>query len=117
MTLNLVVANTDATREQGLSDKVAMQGDPLGLGLGENEAMLFIFDKAGYYSFWMKDMNFSIDMAWIDENKKITYIAADVSPATYPRNFSSPVSNLYVLETPAGFFAKNNVKIGESVAF
>ena len=62
--LNIEISDTKAKREQGLSGKE---------GLAENEGMLFVFEKEGYYGFWMKDMNFPIDIAWLDKNKKIIY--------------------------------------------
>ncbi len=108
VTINIMVANTDAERMQGLSGKD---------DLAENEGMLFVFDNEGYYGFWMKDMNFPIDMAWLDKNKKIIHVESNVSPATYPQVFNPPAPSLYVLETSAGFLGKNNIKIGDIVAF
>lgn len=111
--LNVEMADTNTKRVQGLSGKV---------GLRENEGMLFVFDTEGYYGIWMKDMNFPIDIAWLDKNKKIIYIKNAVGPETYPKVFyafetDAPVLNLYVLETSAGFLAENNIKIGDFVAF
>jgi uncharacterized membrane protein (UPF0127 family) len=108
VTLNIGVADTDIKRELGLSGKKS---------LAEDEGLLFIFDKEGSYGFWMKDMNFAIDMVWINKDKKITHIESNVLPETYPKIFNSPSPSLYVLETPAGFLLKNNVKIGDQVAF
>ena len=56
-------------------------------------------------------------MAWIDKDKKIIHMEANVQPQTYPKIFNSNVTSLYVLETPAGFLMQNNVKIGDQVAF
>jgi uncharacterized membrane protein (UPF0127 family) len=108
-TLNIEVANTNEAREKGLSGRS---------GLAPNEGMLFIFREPGYYGFWMKDMKFPIDIAWLDQNKKIIFIAKDVSPYTYPQVFmptSTPA--LYVLETGAGFFENHNLKIGDTAQF
>jgi uncharacterized protein len=108
ITLNVGVASTDAEREMGLSGKS---------GLAENGGLLFVFDKEGYYGFWMKDMNFAIDIVWLDKNKKVTHIENNVSPETYPKIFNSPVPSLYVLEIPAGFLVKNKIKIGDTAEF
>ena len=116
-TLNIEVVDTNAKRTEGLSGKEARQNDPIGLGLGENEGMLFVFDTEGYYGFWMKDMKFPIDMAWFDKDKKIIHIENALSPETYPKVFSPSASSLYVLEVQAGFLGKNNIKIGDLVAF
>jgi len=111
--LNVDVASTDPERIEGLSGR---------WGLEENQGMLFIFEREGYYGFWMKDMNFPIDIAWLDINKKITHIEKNVSPETYPNTFYAvqnglPVLNLYVLETNAGFFDKSKIKIGDTAEF
>jgi uncharacterized protein len=112
ITLNVEVADTDVARIQGLSGRKS---------LGKNEGMLFVFEDPGNYGFWMKDMNFAIDIAWLDKDKKIIYIENNVEPETYLKNppqiFGSDVTSLYVLETPAQFLVENNVKIGDFVAF
>src|SRR4051812_1798797 len=58
------LATTPTTREQGLSGRAA---------LPENHGMLFVFDTPGVYPFWMKDMNFPIDMIWISNDMKVVY--------------------------------------------
>ena len=42
--------------------------------LKEDEGMLFVFDHSDKYSFWMKDMNFPIDIIWIGEDLQIVFI-------------------------------------------
>src|SRR3989338_4003843 len=42
--------------------------------LNDNQGMLFIFPQTGFYEFWMKDMEFSLDLIWIDENNNIIEI-------------------------------------------
>lgn len=53
---------TESKRVKGLSGKKCIPDDV---------AMLFVFDKPDTYGFWMKDMNFSIDMIWLDGDKKV----------------------------------------------
>ena len=79
--------------------------------------MLFIFNSADNYGFWMKDMIFPIDIIWIGENKKIVYIEKNVLPESYPKNFSPNVKAMYVLEVLSGFSEKHNIKIGDEVFF
>ncbi|MBI1974619.1 MAG: DUF192 domain-containing protein [Candidatus Zambryskibacteria bacterium] len=100
------VADTDAKRVQGLSGRD---------NLPEDSGMLFVFDKPGAYGFWMKDMKFSLDIAWLGQNKEILWIERAVSPDTYPQVFYSPRDTLYVLEIPAGSFEKLGVDIGDEV--
>jgi uncharacterized membrane protein (UPF0127 family) len=100
------VARTLAERVQGLS------GTP---GLPEHMVKLFIFPEPGAHSIWMKDMNYPIDIAWVDSDLRIVHVEADVDPSTYPNSFSSPVPALYVIEANAGFFRKNNISVGAVV--
>jgi uncharacterized membrane protein (UPF0127 family) len=85
--------------------------------LKEGEGRLFIFGSEGIYSFWMKDMNFLIDIIWIDKNLKVVYVKENALPESYPESFSPEEKAEYVLEVPAGFSKKNNFKIGDAVVF
>ena len=77
--------------------------------------MLFVFDHPAQYPFWMKDMNFPIDIIWIDENLKVIFIKKNAVPESYPEVFTSPQNSKYVLEVVAGFSDKYNIKIGDKV--
>ena len=85
--------------------------------LGENDGMLFIFQNSGAYPFWMKDMYFSIDMIWIDENFNVVYIKKNAKPESYPETFAPQKNAKYVLEVLSGFSEKNNLKEGDIVRF
>lgn len=104
-TVQVEVADTDEERTLGLSGRES---------LVENSGLLFVFETEGYHGIWMKDMNFPIDIAWLDKNKKIIHIEHNVSPETYPKVFNPPTPSLYVLETNAGFFQKFNIGVGNT---
>lgn len=106
--LKTEIADDEAKRTLGLSRRASL---PAGQGL------LFIFDTPGQYGFWMKDMNFPIDIIWIDANWQIADITAKVSPESFPQIFYPRATIKYVLETNAGWALKNNLQIGESVLF
>jgi hypothetical protein len=101
------VANTMMSRSKGLSGHTP---------LADDEGMLFLFGKSGNYGFWMKDMKFPIDIIWIDGNK-ITTIAPNVPPDTYPSPFYSDLPSDKVLEINAGTVQKLGVKVGDEVKF
>jgi len=107
-TVKVELADVEEERMQGLSGRES---------LAEGNGLLFVFEKEGDYGFWMKDMKFAIDIAWIDKNQKIVHEELGVSPETYPQIFQPFTQNLYVLEVPAGFLTKNNIKIGDFVDF
>jgi uncharacterized membrane protein (UPF0127 family) len=99
----LIVADNQALREKGLS---GMESLP------EDTGMFFVFPLPGKYGFWMKDMNFSIDIIWISKSGKITHIEKNVSSSTYPYVFVPLENSLYVLETNEGFVDKNHLSVG-----
>lgn len=88
-------------------------------GLKENQGMLFLFEHDGLQRFWMKDMKFSIDMIWIDAQKRIVTIAPSRPPcAQEPCAVYSPLNPArYVLEVPSGFALKHQLKTGDIFEF
>lgn len=101
------LADNPRIRTRGLSNKTY---------LPENEGMLFVFENPAQYSFWMKDMNFSIDMVWIDEEGKVVFVKEDVSPDTYPTLFTPTDPALYVLELNAGYARDLGLTVGTKVS-
>ncbi len=107
-TIYAFVAKNPTTREKGLS------GFP---SLGADQGMLFIFPTIDQPAFWMKDMNFPIDVVWMDEYKKIIGITANISPKTYPKTFPAPGEIQFVLEVNAGSAEKLGLTKGTTVVF
>lgn len=70
---------------------------------------LFIFDSPGYHSIWMKDMNYPIDIIWVDDNLEIVHIEESVTPETYPNLFVPDVPARYVIETASGFVKEHKI--------
>jgi uncharacterized membrane protein (UPF0127 family) len=102
------IADTNESRQTGLSGRTSLR---------ENQAMMFIFPTDGQNLFWMKDMNFSIDMIWLDAEKKIVYIARDAAPESFPQTFGPTTLTRYVVEVQAGISEKLGLKVGDSVIF
>ncbi len=105
--IQVSIADNDEERRQGLSGVTR---------IGDNEGKLFIFDKAGYYGIWMKDMLFPIDIVWIDEEFKIVHIEQNVTPETYPSSYNSPVPARFVLELNAFFIDTYKIQLGDRVS-
>lgn len=82
--------------------------------IGENEGMLFSYNAPGIYSFWMKDMEFPIDIIWIGANGKIVDITKSALPESYPKTFESKEPAKYIIEINSGWCDKNNIKIGNT---
>jgi len=105
-TLKIELAQTEAERRQGLSGRAS---------LPEDSGMLFVFDAPTYPGFWMKDMNFPLDVIWLDENWQVVGITANVLPDSFPQAFYPPQGKLikYVLELNAGWADTHNLKLEE----
>ncbi len=86
--------------------------------VGANEGMLFIFDYDEYWAFWMKDMLFPLDIIWLNMEKKIVHIQRNAQPCQEGCDSYVPlVPAKYVIEVNAGFAAKHNLAVGDSVSF
>lgn len=105
--LHIAVADTEALRERGLGGLQGLSGD---------EGMLFVFPEDGIYSFWMKDMDFAIDILWLDAQGKVVYLEKAVSPDTYPKAFTPDSPSRYVLELRAGFSDQHDIRIGSKAS-
>jgi uncharacterized protein len=77
--------------------------------------MLFVFDRPGIHAFWMKQMRFAVDIAWIDDHLKIIHIQSHVPPGSYPEIFAPPAPARYVIETRAGLLDALGVAVGDTV--
>ena len=100
------VASTTQDRTKGLSNTPY---------LPEGVVKLFVFDESETWSFWMKDMNYSIDIIWIDDVGKIVHIEENVTPDSYPNSFVPNQSAKYVVETREGFVEEHSVVVGDLV--
>lgn len=91
-TIDAEVVSTNLAREEGLSGRNS---------LSKNRGLLFVFPSPGTFSFWMKDMNFPIDIIWINEKGIVVDIMENAKPEDYPDSYANKAPALYVLEVPA----------------
>jgi len=106
-TITAVVADTDASRREGL----------LGWSqITEERGMLLDFAMERQYAIHMQGMKFPIDAVWIDANGLIKLTYDDIIPNSgliYPSMFPCR----YCLEIKSGFCKKHGIKIGQTVQF
>ena len=106
--INLEIAQTEAEMSRGLSGRK---------NLSQNSGMLFVYEKNNIPMFWMKDMNFALDIIWLNENKMVVGIEKNVLPNTFPQTFSPQSEIKYVLEINSGLADQWQIKIGDKAAF
>ena len=105
------VADTNEERKRGLSGRKS---------LGENEGMLFVFEKENVFpSFWMKDMIIPIDIVWINDGV-VVKIHKNVQSQPGKKDSEltlyrpdAPID--YVLEVKGGFSDKNGLKVEDRI--
>lgn len=100
----LELAQTPTERQKGLGGRK---------NLCPNCTMLFVFPEKGSYSFWMKDMNFDLDILWISDGK-IVYIYKNISHES-KEILTPPTLADKVLEINAGLSDKYNFQVGDDV--
>ena len=119
------LARTSVEQARGLSGRA---------GLGVDEGMLFLFGKSGVQNFWMKDMNFPIDIIWIGPasplgsrgaSSTVNVVLGFVQNAPMPAPgaqlwqlpiYTSPDGVDTVLEVNAGTVARDGIKVGDTVS-
>ncbi len=101
------IADEPLEMSEGLSNRKS---------LDKNHGMLFVFSTPGQPAFWMKDMEFSIDIIWIKDDT-IVDIAPNlpVVAAEFLSTYSPREPANYVLEVNAGFAAEHGIKVGDRV--
>jgi uncharacterized membrane protein (UPF0127 family) len=104
--VNAEVADEDGERERGLMFRKTM---------GENDGMLFVFDRPTQASFWMRNTTIPLSVAYISISGIILEIH-DLNPLD-ERPVSSAFDTIaYALEMPRGWFEKGGVLSGDSIA-
>lgn len=104
----LFKATSSHSRERGLSFTDYLL---------EDEGLLFIFSKPASYGFWMKDMNYPIDIIWVSADGEVIYIEENVEPSTYPQVFyPNEHEALYVIELAAGAVRRANIEVGQKIS-
>jgi uncharacterized membrane protein (UPF0127 family) len=106
------VADTPKTRELGLSYFKS---------LPESEGMLFLFDKSGAYPFWMKGMNFPLDIIWLkreeDGGFRVVYLEKNVLPSSYPNTINPKVLSDAILEINSNLSTVYNLDLEKKLFF
>lgn len=117
-TTQIRVGKTTFTVELAVTALEEMRGLSFRANLAEGAGMLFEFSPS-IQNFWMKDMNFPIDIIWIANNKVVGFAQNAKPQPGVPlwglTIYSSPDDVNQVLEVNAGIVAKDNITIGDAV--
>ena len=108
--ISVEVADTVEKRSLGLGKRS---------GLENGWGMLFVFEKRKQHGFWMKGMQFPLDIIWLD-NHRIAYILRNVQPAksgVIPPVMTPPVAGNFVLEIDAGRADELKLQVGQRLKY
>jgi uncharacterized membrane protein (UPF0127 family) len=98
--LRVEVASTEETRRKGMMFRPH---------LGPDEAMLFVFDREDNLSFWMKNTDVDLDLAYIRSDGLITQVEHMKAHDLEPVFSREPVR--FALEAPAGWLEAHGVGV------
>ncbi|MBP7842911.1 DUF192 domain-containing protein [Candidatus Woesebacteria bacterium] len=109
-TLTVEIVNTPQSTTQGLSSRTEIGAD----------GMFFIFPQKQVRYFWMKDMQFDIDIVWIADNKVVGITSAVPKPANQTQDnrletYPSPQEINMVLELKANDAERYGISPGDVV--
>jgi uncharacterized protein len=108
-TFKLLVAKSEEDRQIGLSKYHRLPQDT---------GMIFIFDKPAIYSFWMKNMNFPIDILYINGDRIVTIYKNQKPESSGNPPVLNPKEEVdKVLEINAGLSDKYKIQEGDKVDF
>lgn len=103
------LAITPEEKEKGLMYRESLE---------ENKGMLFINEKPGMLSFWMKNTYIPLDIIFIDANKRIINIEkADPCVQEICPTYKSEERAKYVLEINQGASKEYGLKKGDMLTF
>jgi uncharacterized protein len=105
--IDIEIADNEAKSVQGLMYRKSME---------ENRGMLFVFSKAEEHSFWMKNTLISLDIIFVDSDKKIIKIHKHTTPLS-TKGLPSGGLTLYVVEVNAGYTDKFGISEGDMINF
>lgn len=105
--LQVQIADTKPLQTRGLMFQEKLPYD---------QGMLFVFEEEGVRSMWMLNMQFALDLIWIDADGNVVHIEEDTQPCksaleTMSCTFTNGNEEMakYVLEVSSGFVDKFNI--------
>jgi len=109
--LEAEIVESSAEQQMGLGNRFS---------LPEGQSMLFLYNTPDRRIFWMKRMNFPIDIVWFQNGKavkieeNVPFPAKDTGDDFLPRYGYGVLADM-VLELPAGFTRKKGISVGDSL--
>jgi len=107
VTILAEVVATDEARQKGLMFRRQLR---------DGRGMLFVFRNQEVHSFWMKNTYITLDIIFINDDKKIVGIVREAKPRS-EGSLTVGVPSRYVLEVPAGYCNRMQIHRGAALDF
>jgi uncharacterized membrane protein (UPF0127 family) len=87
--------------------------------LANDTGMLFVFEEAGQWRFWMKNTMVALDILWLGSDKRIVHIEENTPGCSQEPcpEYQSNKDALYALELPAGSVKREKLAKGMKLEF
>jgi len=105
VSLRVQVANFHRERQRGLMFRKY---------LGENDGMLFVFEREKHLNFWMKHTYIPLSIAFVGKDG-IIQETKEMEPLQLHPSYSSTEPAMYAIEVNRGWFRKHNISRGSKV--
>lgn len=96
--IKLKVASTPKSQEIGYQH---LDQEPT-----DEEGILFVYPQETPAGFWMKNVNFPLDIMFFDSKKEMVH-RETMEPESYPRVYKCNTPIQYAIETKSGWFDRN----------
>jgi hypothetical protein len=100
------VADTPAERDRGLMFRTALPAD---------QGMLFVYPDDARHCMWMRNTHVPLSVAFLDAQRRVIN-TDEMAPRTEVSHCAAGPAR-YVLEMPAGWFARHGVGAGAQFQF
>ncbi len=91
--------------------------------LPADRGMILFFASAGQYPFWPYQVRLPLDVVWLDKNRSIVEIMANVPPcldtksANNCQTYGGHQPALFIVEMGAGLAAKHGLALGRTLSW
>jgi len=105
--------------ESAVDTRDVLRGLAFRDSLPEDHGLLYFHARSGYYGYWMYQVNFPLDMIWMDDNHTIVEIVENAPPcktaASKCPHFGGQHLAHYGLEINAGSVRKYHLQVGQTI--
>jgi uncharacterized membrane protein (UPF0127 family) len=110
--ITVEIADTAAERQRWLTFRQDR--------LPEDTALLIKYDKPDLYEVWMLNVEYNLDLIWMDKDGNVVYTKENVPPCqnvveTISCTYKTTAHSLYVMAATTGFIDAHNISTGSKM--